>query len=368
MNTGTEMTTRQDAPVGFESGSKSLVESEVGAVAVVAREESEIKAAIVVAKNFPRDEFAAHTKIIKSAQRPSFAEGGFYSFKRGGAAVEGPSVKMARELARVWGNVRHGLRIVSIDDDYVHVKGWALDLETNAYVENEDKFRKLIERKNRGWVVPDERDLRELINKRGAICVRNSVLQVMPPDIVDEAVRVAKTTMISAAKGEIEGQSREEAARRLALAFADLGVTTDMLQKHLGHSLDIVTDEEVVKLRGIYTSLNDGHSKREEHFDMPGAPASDGAAVLGAELSQNRGGQGKAGKKKKGKKKPPKEDENSPLTVGEANKLRSLMDSCDVEFEDAERYEQMIKDEDGPGVRTAIKDLQKRAIGVGAES
>ena len=296
-------------------------------------------------------------KSSRGAQRPSFAEGGFYSFKRGGTAVEGPSVKMARELARCWGNIRHGLRIVSIDDDYVHVKGWALDLETNAYVENEDKFRKLIERKNRGWVVPDERDLRELINKRGAICVRNSVLQVMPPDIVDEAVRVAKTTMISAAKGEIEGQSREEAARRLALAFADLGVTTAMLQKHLGHSLDIVTDEEIVKLRGIYTSLNDGHSKREEHFDMPGSPAGDGAADLDAELARKRRVQSKA----------PTEEDDGPATSGEIDKLKGLIDKCDVEIEEAERLHTLMDDKDGPGVRTAIKDLQKRAIGVGGD-
>ena len=356
MSGGTEVVTRQDAAVGFESRPNSMVESEAGAVAAVAREESEIKAAIVVAKNFPRDEFAAHTKIIKSAQRPSFAEGGFYTFERGGKAIEGPSVKMARELARCWGNIRHGLRIVSIDDYYVHVKGWALDLETNAYVENEDKFRKLIQRKNRGWVVPDERDLRELINKRGAICVRNSVLQVMPPDIVDEAVRVAKDTMIRAAKGEIEGQTGEEAARRLSLAFADLGVTTEMIQAYLGHSLDIVTDEEIVKLRGVYTSVNDGHSRREEHFAMPGGSPTDGAAALDGELATKREAQ--ADPVDKG-------DDGGPATSGDIEKLRDLMDKYDVEFEDAESFEQLIKDEDGPGVRTAIKDLQKRAIGVG---
>ena len=52
-----------------------------------------------------------------------------------------------------------------------------------------------------------------------------------------------------------------------------------------------------------------------------------------------------------------------PPTSKEIEKLRKLMDKYDVEFEDAERYERMISDEDGPGVRAAIKDLQKKAIG-----
>ena len=57
------------------------------------------------------------------------------------------------------------------------------------------------------------------------------------------------------------------------------------------------------------------------------------------------------------------EDDGKPPTREQINKLRGLMDKNHVEFEEAERYEQMISDEDGPGVRTAIKDLQKKAIG-----
>ena len=60
----------------------------------------------------------------------------------------------------------------------------------------------------------------------------------------------------------------------------------------------------------------------------------------------------------------PAENDHLPPTSKEIEKLRKLMDKDDVEFEDAERFERMIEDEDGPGVRTAIKDLQKKAIGV----
>ena len=63
----------------------------------------------------------------------------------------------------------------------------------------------------------------------------------------------------------------------------------------------------------------------------------------------------------------PEEDEKSPATSGEVEKLRQLMDKYDVEFEEADRFEGLIAEEDGAGVRTAIKDLQKKAIGIDAQ-
>lgn len=245
-----------------------LVPSEVGGLSAVAREQSDIQAAIVSAKRFPRDETAAYTKIIKSCQRPSFAEGCTYSFPRGGAQISGPSVQLAREQARCWGNLRYGLRIVAETDDEVHIKGYALDVETNSLVEMEDRFRKKIQRKRGGktiWIEPDERDLRELVCRRGAICVRNSILQLLPPDITDDAVRQARRTMEQAAKGEIQ-QDRAGAIRRMALAFRDLGVTTEMLKGYLKHDVESIDEKELAELRGVYKSMLDGNSRREEHF------------------------------------------------------------------------------------------------------
>src|SRR5690606_14405160 len=184
------------AVAGFEDvGAVQIDEREVGAVAATAREEAEIKAAIVLARRFPRDEIAAYTGSSEACKRPSFAEGAMYSFPRGNQIVTGPSVQLAREIARCWGNIRFGLRVVSMDDQMVHIRGYAYDAETNAYVEAEDKFSKLIFRRGRGWVQPDERELRELVNRRGAILVRNCILQVVPSDVVEDAQRVVQETL-----------------------------------------------------------------------------------------------------------------------------------------------------------------------------
>lgn len=245
----------------------------VGSRVHAAREEAEMKAAIVLAKRFPRDESEAYTRIMRACDRPSFAESANYAFPRGGQTVTGPSVDLARELARIWGNIRYGMRIVSEDDERVHVKGYAYDLESNTYVESEDKFAKLVQRRNRvtretEWVKADERDLRELVNKRGAICVRNAVLQLLPSDIVQDAMARSRDTVQKLARGEIQ-QDREQAIRRLALAFHDIGVNGEMIAGYLKHPMELITNEEIADLRAIYKSIRDGNSRREEYFRMP---------------------------------------------------------------------------------------------------
>jgi hypothetical protein len=273
---GMGVAARPAAATGWESTtSTAIVPTEGGAVGVAVREESELKAAIVLARSFPRDEPAAYARLMKSCARPGFAEGAEYSFPRGGQNVTGPSVDLAREAARCWGNIRYGLRIVSEDEDRVHIKGYAHDCETNNMVEMEDKFAKLIQRRRKGgtgtdWVKPDERDLRELVNRRGAILVRNCLLQVLPPDVIEDARAKTRETLHRAARGEIE-QDRDAAIRRLALAFEQFGVGTTVLAQYLGHDLQAITAEELAELRKVWKSMADGQSRREDHFDIPRA-------------------------------------------------------------------------------------------------
>lgn len=256
---------------GFE-GSTSLKQQldpkEAGIMSAIARDEAELKGAIVMAKKFPRDENASYNKLMKSCERPAFAEAATYQFPRGGQQISGPSVNLAREAARCWGNVRYGLIIVTDSEEEVHIRGAAFDLETNNAVAMEDKFKKLVYRRDGGWQKPDERDLRELINRRGAICVRNALLQILPPDVVDDAVSKAGLTLQQAAKGQLK-QDRTKTIRSLLAAFDMLGVSKEMIEATLKHPVDIINEEELAKLRGIYASIADGNTSRDKHFEIP---------------------------------------------------------------------------------------------------
>jgi len=266
-----------------EMANTSLVESptsDVGRASAVAREQAELQAAMILARNNPRNETQAFTAVVRSFSRLGMADDCMYSYKRGNGFITGPSVRCARELARCWRNIRSGMRFVNLTEETVHIKGYAMDIEANTYVELEDEFQRLVQRKvgkETIWVKPDERDLRELVNSRGARLVRNAILHVLPSDLVEEAIKAARNTLKADGEGAL-GKDRKEVVLGIAKGFDALGVTVTMIERKLGHSIDLMNSDEYVMLRTIYKSLVDKESKREDHFEM-GEPTPAGPGV-----------------------------------------------------------------------------------------
>lgn len=296
---------------------------DTGSLGVVAREQTEIQSQIIVAKKFARKEEDCFRRVMCSMTRPAMAEAATYQFPRGDTTIQGPSVDLAREIARCWGNLRYGLRLVEVRKDeaqgcdVVKIRGYAHDMETNTYVEAEDEFRALIQRKDKAsgqtrWVAPDERDFRELVNRRGAICVRNALLQVLPPDVVDEALRLGAETLKKAAAGELE-QNHADAVRRLTVAYDRLGVTVTMLEQRLGHDLAVVNADELAELRQIWKALSDGQARRDEFFELAPAAATPGTSLAEKLLEKARAVTESAAKAEE--KKPKAKPKEKPVPV-----------------------------------------------------
>lgn len=259
---------------------------ELAPTAGAAEKQFEIQSAIVIAKRFPRNEDGAFQKLMKAAGRTSFAEDAGYSFPRGDSKVEGPSINLAREAARVWTNIRYGLEIIRDDDESRQIRGWAWDLETNTKVTAEDDFKKLIYRKKGGWIKPDERDLRELTNRRGAILIRGCLLQLLPKDLIEDAMDRCKGTLRKQA-----AQDPEAARKKIILAFSELNITPEKLEQELGHKLSECSPAEIAELRQIYKSISDGNSTWAEYVERK-AEAEKGAidmADLKPGKEENRG-------------------------------------------------------------------------------
>ncbi len=236
---------------------------------------AEIKGAIYIAREFPRNEDVAFQKLMKSCLRTSFAEEVNYGFPRGGnrdcahewdweierckicnaTLVNGPSVNLAREAARVWGNNRSGVRVLNDTDETRLIEGWAWDLETNRQVSAQTQFSKLVYRKGRGWIVPDERDLRELTNRHAAILVRNCLLEILPKDLIEDACDEAVKTMTKNATEDPDGQRKA-----VILGFSELNVSVEMLEASLGHKVGTCSPTELAKLKAIYKSIANGQS------------------------------------------------------------------------------------------------------------
>lgn len=218
----------------------------------------EIQAAVVLAKRFPRNEDAAFQRLTTSCKRPAFAADVTYSFPRGGTTVTGPSIYLAREFARLWGNIRHGCDVVADDDEQRTIRAWAWDLETNVKVTSDVTFKKLVQRKRSGvtqWVEPDERDLRELTNKHAAIAKRNCLFELLPCDMVDDAIAISRRTLLDRA-----AKDPDELRKNIITGFGSLHITVENLEAYLGHKIAQCTPAELVELRGHYKSIMDGNT------------------------------------------------------------------------------------------------------------
>lgn len=232
----------------------------------VSAEMAEIQGAIILAKQFPRSYEKCWGELMEACKRETLAKEARYSYPRGGTNVTGPSVHLARVEAQCYGNIRFGLDIVRMDEDTITIRGWAWDIEKNIKVTADDHFKKLIYRKKDGgvWIKPDERDLRELVNRRGAILKRNCILEILPRDFTEDAVAQCKATLKSGIK-DPKGE-----AKRMILKFQDFNVSVEMLNGYIGNeSWDA---DDIIRLTEVYTALKDGAAKREDYFGSSLAP------------------------------------------------------------------------------------------------
>lgn len=236
---------------------------------VIAQTESsraitEVQAAFIMAKKFPRDLNAAHTRIMKSCERLNLAKQAVYSYPKGTALVTGPSIRLAEELARSYGNLDFGVNELERKGNVSIVQSYCIDLETNTRqvkvfeVAHEVKLKTGVRK-----VLSDPRDIYEHVANYAARRMRACILGIIPGDFVDDALVQCRKTL---AKGDGK-MTMSERIRQALLLFSQLQVTQEMIEKRLGHKSDLITEDEMVDLQGIYNSLRDKQSKRSDFFD-----------------------------------------------------------------------------------------------------
>lgn len=247
-----------------------------GAVAIESeRAIAEAQGKMVVAKRFPRDTMMAAARILEACKRPSLAKGAIYSYSRGGT-VSGPSIRLAEEMARCWGNIEYGLRELSQKDGFSEMEAFAWDLETNVRSSQAFTVRHIRDKKaDKGGpeALKDQRDIYEITANMGSRRVRARLLAVLPADLVSAAVEQCRLTMKNGNDRPLADRIREAVQ-----AFGQIGVTPAMLATRLGHPLDQMTPDELVDFEGVHCSISDGVSKVADHFnpELAGAPVQGG--------------------------------------------------------------------------------------------
>lgn len=245
-------------PFGSVTGNLS---SNVATTQASTHELAEMQAQIFLAKQFPRDQQQATDNILTACQRPGLANVAVYSYARGGTQIMGPSIRLAEEIARNWGNLECGWNELEREYDKSKLCAFAWDKQTNVlkklvfYVPHYRTTK--LERKR----ITDERDLYELLANQAARRMRNCILALIPGDVIDAAVEQCQKTMVT------HVDISPESIKKLVDAFATFGVTKNQIEKRIQRRIDSITPAQVVRMREIYTSLNDGMSDPADWFE-----------------------------------------------------------------------------------------------------
>lgn len=233
----------------------------VGTAQVVSHELAEMQAQIYLAKQFPRDQRKATDQILTACQRPGLASVAVYSYARGGSSISGPSIRLAEEICRDWGNIECGWNELERLEDSSKLRAFAWDKETNVlktlffFVPH---YRSTKAGRKR---ITDERDLYELLANQAARRMRNCILALIPGDVVDAAVAQCERTMVTSC------EINSETIKKLVEAFSAFGVTKRQIETRIQRNLDSITPAQFVRMREIYTSLKDGISEPSDWFE-----------------------------------------------------------------------------------------------------
>jgi hypothetical protein len=223
----------------------------------------EVQAALVIAKRFPRDINNCYAKIIQSCQRFTLANQAIYKYPKGGQVVSGPSIRLAEVIAQNYGNLDFGIREIERRNGVSIAESYCWDMESNTKQTKIFEVPHELYTKKGTKKITDPREIYELVANNGARRLRACILGIIPGDITDAAVEQCRKTL---SKGN--GEPIGDRIRKMNLAFNELGVSQEMIEKRLGHGLDLTTADEIVELTGMYAAIRDKQANRSDFFDF----------------------------------------------------------------------------------------------------
>jgi hypothetical protein len=217
-----------------------------------ARAMAEVHAAMLISREMPRSIQTAISEMQQSCSQMALANRASYRFPRAGGAVTGPSVYLARELARCWGNIQHGITELRRDDEYgqSEMQAWAWDVQLNTRSSSTFIVPHKRDKKGGAERLTDMRDIYENNANNGARRLREAIFSVIPDWFVEQAIEVCSQTL-----KEGGGVPLPQRVSRAIKAFEGFGVSKLQLEQKVGRPTDDWNEYDVAQLTVIYTSL-----------------------------------------------------------------------------------------------------------------
>jgi hypothetical protein len=265
-------TARVQQPQDFgEDNSREVSTPEIveGSGTLAVLNASEINQQIATAKRFPRSiskfREGAFELITTDEETAAMC---IYALPRGkerdpetGAwekkIIKGPSARFAELIGHAWGNCRIGTHVIGEDENFVIAQGYFYDLEKNVAIAFENR-RRITDRDGNRYSADM---IAVTANAAASIALRNAVLKGVP--------KVYWKGLYAAAERTIVGTNETMLDRRQKLfdLFKPFALTVPQLCKLLGvGGSSEVGGDQLVTLRGILTSLQEGETTVERLF------------------------------------------------------------------------------------------------------
>lgn len=269
-------------------GQQLTMQAETAASAVAAQSQAVVQARYIMAIRNPRDLDDVRTNLLKECERPGFAHVSRYK-KPIGRGIVGFSIRFAEAAARCMKNIESFPQILWEDDHRRIVRFTVTDLESNLTYSRDVTIDKTVERRSlkQGqvalsvrtnsegvptYLVPATED--DVAQKQGIAeskSIRNSILRLVPGDILDECeTKIAETIANRAAK-DPDGERKN-----IADVFSRLGVMPSNLKQYLGHELAGSTPAELIHLREVWSTLKAGEASWPDIMEAKHGKAENG--------------------------------------------------------------------------------------------
>jgi len=308
---------RRDAavPVPERVGQATAVEQ--------ARAVAEVQAAVMVAQQVPRNMDLARRQMEDSCSEKALADRAFFAYPRAGEQITGPSIHLARELARCFGNVQYGINELRRDDEHrqSEMLAWAWDVQNNTRATTTFIVPHGVDTRNGRKDLTDLRDIYENNANHGARRLREQIFAILPTWFTEQAKEICQAVI------EVgNGASLQDRTKEALEAFAGgPKVTEAQLVKRVGKPVVDWTAADISSLEVLYQSLRRREITVDEAFGQAGGDGQE--RVTAGEITKQAAGGPKA-------------------TQGQLARIHALLHDHGVETDD--------------GVRQAIAEILQK--------
>lgn len=249
------------------------------AATLAAMTKSEIDVQIATAKQYPRNLARVLGNIETLATIDEDVAGScFYTLRRQGKVIEGPSVRMAEIIASSWGNLRVQARIVGNDGKQITAQGVCHDLENN-YATSVEVKRRITDKYGKTF----SEDMQVVTgNAACAIAMRNALFKVVPYALIKKVIDKAKKVSLG------ESMTLENSRTKMLEYFKTIGVDEKQVMDYLSVSkIDEINIDMVVELRGLATAIKEGTVTVKEAFTSEAEAAKAETEAKKADMRKN---------------------------------------------------------------------------------